>query len=134
MKFVDTNVLVYYVDRRDPAKREKARSIVVEAVRNGGFAITYQSLNEFANVALKKLQMTSAEVAVFLRMFKRMTLVAPQLSWTERAMSVRDRYDLQLYDSLLLVAAEDAGCDEFLSEDLNEGQLYCGIRAVNPFK
>ena len=41
MKFVDTNVLVYYVDRRDPAKREKARSIVVEAVRNGGFAITY---------------------------------------------------------------------------------------------
>ena len=44
MKFIDTNVLVYYVDRRDPAKREKARSIVVEAVRNGGFAITYQSL------------------------------------------------------------------------------------------
>ena len=35
MKFIDTNVLVYYVDRRDPAKREKARSIIVEAVRNG---------------------------------------------------------------------------------------------------
>ena len=87
MKFIDTNVLVYYVDRRDPAKREKARSIVVEAVRNGGFAITY-----------------------------------------------RDRYELQFYDSLLLVAAEDGGCDEFLSEDLNDGQLYCGIRAVNPFK
>ena len=35
---------------------------------------------------------------------------------------------------MLLVAAEDAGCDEFLSEDLNDGQLYCGVRAVNPFK
>ena len=52
MKFIDTNVLVYYVDRRDPAKREKARSIVVEAVRNGGFAITYQSLNEFKDIRI----------------------------------------------------------------------------------
>ena len=125
---------MYYVDRRDSVKHEKAKSIVAEAVRNGGFAITHQSLNEFANIALKKLQMTSAEVAVFIRMFKRMTLVAPQLSWTERAMSVRDRYDLRLYDALLLVAAEDSGCDEFLSEDLNDDQLYCGIRVVNPFK
>ena len=40
---------------------------------------------------------------------------------------------LQFYDSLLLAAAESAGCDEFLTEDLNDGQVYCGIKAVNPF-
>jgi len=45
-----------------------------------------------------------------------------------------DRYDLQYYDSLLLAAAESLGCDEFITEDLNDGQLYCGIKAVNPFK
>ena len=25
-------------------------------------------------------------------------------------------------------------CHEFWSEDLNDGQIYCGVKAVNPFK
>lgn len=33
-----------------------------------------------------------------------------------------------------LAAAEANGCDEILTEDLTDGQTYCGIRAVNPFK
>ena len=44
------------------------------------------------------------------------------------------RYGLQYYDSLLLATAEANGCEEFCSEDLNDGQAYCGIKAVNPFK
>ena len=44
------------------------------------------------------------------------------------------RYDLQFYDSLLLATAKENECDEFLTEDLNDGQMYCGIKAVNPFK
>ena len=50
-----------------------------------------------------------------------------------------DRHDddkcdqLQFYDSLLLATAEANGCDVFLSEDLNPGQIYCGMTAVNPF-
>ena len=43
-------------------------------------------------------------------------------------------YGLQFYDSLLLVAASESGCSEFISEDLNDGQIYCGMKAVNPFK
>ena len=38
------------------------------------------------------------------------------------------------YDSLLLATAEANWCEEFCSEDLNDGQTYCGIKAVNPFK
>ena len=54
--------------------------------------------------------------------------------WTTRALEIKERYELQYYDSLLLAAAESLGCDEFWSEDLNDGQLYCGVKAVNPFK
>lgn len=32
------------------------------------------------------------------------------------------------------VAAESAGCDEILTEDLNDGQMYGSVKAVNPFK
>ena len=52
----------------------------------------------------------------------------------EKAIDIRTRYDLQFYDSLLLATAEANGCDEFWSEDLNDGQIYCGMKAVNPFK
>ena len=40
----------------------------------------------------------------------------------------------QFYDSLMLAAAESAGCGEILTEDLNDGQLYGTVRAINPFK
>ncbi|MBR6733799.1 MAG: hypothetical protein IKL96_05300 [Kiritimatiellae bacterium] len=49
-------------------------------------------------------------------------------------MELRKQYGLQFYDVLLLAAAESAGCDKILTEDLNDGQVYCGITAENPFK
>ena len=36
-------------------------------------------------------------------------------------------------DTNVLVYSVD-GCDEILTEDLADGQTYCGVRAVNPFK
>ena len=51
----------------------------------------------------------------------------------KRALEVRAKYKLQFYDALLLATAEANGCDVFLSEDLNPGQIYCGMTAVNPF-
>ncbi len=35
-------------------------------------------------------------------------------------------------DTNVLIYAVD--CDIFLTEDLNDGQTYCGIKAVNPFR
>ena len=52
----------------------------------------------------------------------------------ERGLDVAERYQLQFYDSLLLATAEVNGCNEFISEDLNDGQIYCGMKVVNPFK
>ena len=41
---------------------------------------------------------------------------------------------MKFIDSLLLATAEALGCDEFLTEDLNDGQMYGAVKAVNPFK
>ena len=51
-----------------------------------------------------------------------------------RACDIKERYDLQFYDALLLAAAQANGCAEFWSEDLNDGQMYGSVKAVNPFK
>ena len=134
MKFIDTNVLIYFVDGRNQAKQSIARTVIADAIGNPEYVMSLQVLNEFANVSLKKLGMTEDEVRQYIEAFQRMRIVFQQSGWTVRALEIRKLYGLQFYDSLLLAAAEASGCDEFWTEDLNDGQMYCGIKAVNPFK
>ena len=134
MKFIDTNVLVYFVDGRNQAKQSIASTVIADAIGNPEYVMSLQVVNEFANVSLKKLGMTEDEVRQYIEAFQRMRIVFQQSGWTVRALEIRKQYGLQFYDSLLLAAAEASGCDEFWTEDLNDGQMYCGIKAVNPFK
>ena len=56
MIFLDTNILVYSVDQKNPAKQRKAREIVVAAMNGQTYVISAQVLNEFSNVGLLKLK------------------------------------------------------------------------------
>ena len=134
MKFVDTNVLIYFIDSRNTAKQSIARAVLANAIGSRQYVISAQVLNEFANVALKKLGMTEDEVRQCIEAFQHIHVVFQQSGWTVRALEIRKQYGLQFYDSLMLAAAEFVGCDEILTEDLNDGQIYCGVKAVNPFR
>lgn len=134
MKFIDSNVLVYSVDPRDAVKQRIAKMIVMSARNSGDFIISAQVINEFANVALNKLAKKNEDVSKFIWMFREIKTVDVRLAWSTRALEIMKRYDLQFYDSLLLATAEALGCDEFLTEDLNDGQMYGSVKAVNPFK
>ena len=134
MTFLDTNVLIYSIDGKDPAKQVVAREIVVSAVRGGGFLISAQVLNEFSNIALLKLKLSVEEVRKFVSFFSRIGVVSLESRWTDAALLLKQRYGTQFFDSLLLSAAEENGCDEILTEDLNDGQMYGSVKAVNPFR
>ena len=134
MTFLDTNVLIYSIDGKDPAKQVVAREIVVSAVRGGGFLISAQVLNEFSNIALLKLKLSVEEVRKFVSFFSRIGAVSLECRWTDAALLLKQRYETQFFDSLLLAAAQENGCDENLTEDLNDGQMYGSVKAVNPFK
>ena len=134
MKFIDTNVLLYFIDSRNTAKQSIARAVLANAIGSRQYVISAQVLNEFANVALKKLGMTEDEVRQCIEAFQHIHVVFQQSGWTVRALEIRKQYGLQFYDSLMLAAAEFVGCDEILTEDLNDGQIYCGVKAVNPFR
>ena len=134
MKFIDSNVFVYFADGRDTAKQSVARAVLADAIGNPQCVISSLVLNEFANVAMKKLGMTEDEARQYVESFQSIRVVFQQSGWTVRALEIKKQYGLQFYDSLMLAAAETAGCSEFWSEDLNDGQVYCGLRVVNPFK
>ena len=134
MTFLDTNVLIYSVDGKDQVKQAVARDIVVSAVRSGGYLISAQVLNEFSNIALLKLKLSVEEVRKFVSFFSHIGVVSLESRWTDAALLWKQRYETQFFDSLLLVAAQDNGCNEILTEDLNDGQMYGSVKAVNPFK
>ncbi len=134
MTFLDSNVLVYAVDARDAGKQKIAKAIVMSARDSAEYVISAQVLNEFSNVAMRKLGKTRVEVMGFAELFKAIRSVPVKSEWTMLALEMMGLYDLQFYDALLLVAAKELGCDRFLTEDLNDGQTYSGILAVNPFR
>lgn len=134
MTFLDSNIFVYSVDVRDSRKQQIAKSIVMGALKSEGFVISVQVLNEFANVSLRKLGKRPDETKSFLYMLRQIRTADLVPEWTTKAVDIMAQYGIQFYDSLLLAAAEANGCDEILTEDLADGQIYCGVKAVNPFK
>ena len=96
--------------------------------------ISAQVLNEFASVMYRKFKKPDDEVDDLLSVLEAINIVPLNPKLTRRAVEIKKRYGLQFYDSLLLATAEANGCEEFWSEDLNDGQVYCGMKVVNPFK
>jgi len=132
--FLDTNILVYAVDRSDEAKNAKAVSVLQAALRQrNSYAISVQCLTEFANVAMRKIGMAPDAVLDFVRMFRNITTVVPECELVVRGVEIKALYGIQFYDAMVVAAAERAKAREIWTEDLNAGQRYCGMLAVNPF-
>lgn len=132
--FLDTNILVYAVDRTDKSKNEKAVAIVQNALRKrSDYALFTQTLAEFANVALRKLEMPGGDVIDFLGMFRRIRTLQPDGELVGRGVEIKLLYGMQFYDAMMVAAVERDGAAEILTEDLSDGQRYAGVLARNPF-
>ena len=49
------------------------------------------------------------------------------------AWAAQDRHKTSWWDSLIVAAAQSAGCRYLLSEDLQQGQIFDNVQVVNPF-
>lgn len=132
---LDSNILVYSVDQTDSEKNTRAVKIIQDAMRRPReYGVSLQALTEFANVALKKLDMSGEAVLSFLSAFKSLTGLLPDRPLVMRGVELKVLYGIQFYDAMMVAAAERFGADEIWSEDLNPGQCYGNVRAVNPFE
>jgi len=135
MTFVDSNVFVYAIDKNATAKQKKARCIVTDAfAARAAYRISSQVLAEFSSVALRKLGISTPLLLSLLSEMGKISHVAIDNALVSRAVEIQGIYGIQYYDAQIVAAAERLGCDRILTEDLSDGQLYCGIMAVNPFK
>ena len=127
--FFDTNILLYAVRPEDP-RAELARRLLA----NGGL-ISVQALNEFTNVARRKLGQSWSEINEKLGAVRVLCEVKPLTVAThERALALAERYGYQIYDALQLASALENGCGILYTEDLQHGQQIEGLTIRNPFE
>lgn len=131
--FVDTNVFIYRRHAEAGAKQVRAAAIVERLWRGGDGRTSVQVLQEYYNVATRKLRMPPHDIRQsVLRLFA-WNPVVPDAETFQRAWLLQDRYGLSFWDALVVAAAHAAACTHLLTEDLQDGQDLDGLAVVNPF-
>jgi len=123
--FLDTNVLVYMALQPD------SRS---ETARRG--TVSVQVLNEFVNVAHRKLRQPWPEIMKAVGAIRELCpSPAPiTLATHDAALGIASRTGYQFYDALIIASAPESGCTTLFSEDLQDGQVVEGRLTIrNPF-
>jgi predicted nucleic acid-binding protein len=135
--FIDSNVFVYLFDETDEFKRDTAERIVDSALQAHSASISYQVVQETLNVLTRKLAtpMTTEGARSFMQeVLAPLWRISPSPALYHRALDVQARYRFGFYDSLIVAAALDAGCERLYSEDLQDGQRIEGLVIENPFR
>lgn len=132
--FIDTNLLVYTLDKKDKNKQKKARKILKKIVESHQPVISTQVIKEFYVVATKKLKASQIIVKNIVHNLRNMEIVHNDLELIEQAIDISVISQLSFWDSLIIAAAEKANCEFVFSEDLNAGQSYRGVVVLNPFE
>ncbi len=131
--FVDTNVLLYWVDSADRAKQKGARAWAAALWESGSGRTSWQVLNEFYVNATKKLGAPKREIRAIVEAYAQWQPVGFGIGLVQRAWDWVDQAGLPYWDALILSAAEYSGCRSLLSEDFQTDRIYGGVKTVNPF-
>ena len=134
--FLDTNIFVYSATDDDPAKARIATELIRKAIATHQGAVSYQVVQEFFNLALKRFEhrMNFEDRQEYLaRVFRPLLKIHSSLALYEEALRLHAANQLQWYDALIVGAARESGCAILYSEDLQHGQKFGSLKIVNPF-
>ncbi|MGB5082778.1 MAG: PIN domain-containing protein [Burkholderiales bacterium] len=128
--FADTNVVIY-AQSRHPKK-----SLAAVAILETSPVISTQVVNETVSVLTRKHGFALADAnQVALSLLDVCEVVPVSAQTVREAIRVGERYNLSIWDSLIIGAALLSDCEILYSEDLQDGQVFGDrLKIVNPFK
>lgn len=135
--FIDTTLLVYAIDPTEPGKQAVAQKWIVAAHESGDGCLSYQVVQEWFNVVLRKAAIPLSPeqaAAVYRRLIEPLGHVQSSRELVDTALELHQHNSLSWWDSLIVSAAIHGGCDRLLSEDLQHGHKVRGVKIVNPFR
>jgi predicted nucleic acid-binding protein len=138
MNAIDTNVLLYSVDRHEPLKRLKAQALLRQLRRAGEpTVLLWQVLGEAAQQLRRwrdQGNLTPAEFLQHIKAFRHLfPLVLPTAEAFDSALSLAERFSLSHWDCMILGACRAIGATCLYTEDIGAPREIDGIRLVNPF-
>lgn len=135
--FLDTNIFVYALLASEPLKKRRALQLVEQALGSRLGCTSYQVIQEFANVGIKKFKQRFSTddckqfIAAAMQPLNRVPSSPELLS---AALDLQNDTHYSFYDCLVIASALQADCATLYSEDLQHKQLINGLlRVVNPF-
>jgi predicted nucleic acid-binding protein len=129
--FLDTNIIVYAHTDLEPQKQKTAQQIIAEHQT----VISTQVLQETANTLVRKFNHSWSDITkVTAEAIQNNILHVNTDSTILDAFRIAERYGFSFYDSLIISAALECGCNILYSEDMHHGQLIENrLKIVNPF-
>jgi predicted nucleic acid-binding protein len=133
--FVDTNLIVYAMDRMEPAKHRLSSDLLRRIVSEHTLVFSPQSLNEcYHALAVRRRVATVAEVRRFIWSLSDFCTAPYDFMTTQLAWAIADRYGFSWWDCMLLASASQARCEIFFSEDMQHRAHVGAMIILSPFR
>lgn len=134
--FFDTNVLVYAFDTKEEVKSVIAKRLISEYGSKGNLILSTQVLQEFyVTVTRKGRSLLSKEAAEdIISDLAEFPLIQVDKTIISLAMKRHQSEAFSFWDSMIVEAALQSGCDILLSEDMQDGRQIGSLTIQNPFK
>ena len=132
--FLHSNILVYAYYSSCPEKQSRAQLLNQNGFLQEDAVLSPQVLGEFFVVVTRKIPKPLSATAALdiIEIFQSLVAVDIDYALVSRAIEAQIKFKISYWDGLIIAAAERAQCKRILSEDLNIGQTYWGIRIENP--
>lgn len=134
LEFVDTNILIYAYDRTAGDKHRLASALLANLWQSRRGCISVQVLQEFYVAGIGMASRQTSDLRSVLRDLSEWQVHTPNASDVLDAVELHERMQISFWDAMILHSALSLGCRIVWSEDLNPGQLYGGVRLLNPFQ
>lgn len=130
---IDTNILVYSIDRLAGPRHRLAAEIMERAV-DLDCCLTLQAISEFYVVVTRKgVVPRDAAAGLASDWMELFPMVGASAEAVRMALAESAAGRVSYWDALLLATAAAAGCRAIVTEDLGAAATIGGVRVVHPF-
>ena len=131
--FIDTNVLIYAQASDEPQKQLAALALLKNLYEENTGVLSTQVLQEYCNVALKKMKLPAQYVRTQLDLIEQFEVVQVTPAIIRAGLDLHQTRSVSFFDAIVLASAHASGCTVLWTEDMNANEVVNGVCIKNPF-
>ena len=131
--FIDTNVLIYAQASDEPHKQRAALALLKNLYEENTGVLSTQVLQEYCNVALKKMKLPAQYVRTQLDLIEQFEVVQVTPAIIRAGLDLHQTRSVSFFDAIVLASAHASGCTVLWTEDMNANEVVNGVCIKNPF-